>query len=362
MMAIRTLRLSALLLPRWRYSFQLTNPLGTRRMQTSASGQPETDIQSLPFGDQLNSFQDQYAPATADDATPLNFTGKERDTESGNDYFGARYYGSSMGRMMSPDPSGLYFADPTNPQSLNLYSYVLNNPLVNTDPTGLDCVYFTDVGDGIESVDQNSNSGECGFNGGDWVNETVQSAMYFSDSDTWGFESSDSENNYLTYANAPGTEQSGIPCSGNCDTANGYFQSSNSLSDLTQSQSIQQLAQGIAQQTAWVQRWEHTFGCTAEGAVAAGASFVGAPPGMINPGDPLGSTLDAAEQGVHNFAHSGGVQATAYYAYQLTKSPAVEDFVGENLGKLVPFAGQAILLGQSMIAANAGINQFRDCN
>jgi RHS repeat-associated protein len=32
------------------------------------------------------------------------FTGKERDTESGNDYFGARYYASSMGRFMSPDP------------------------------------------------------------------------------------------------------------------------------------------------------------------------------------------------------------------------------------------------------------------
>ena len=34
-------------------------------------------------------------------------TGKERDTESGNDYFGARYYASSMGRMMSPDPSAI---------------------------------------------------------------------------------------------------------------------------------------------------------------------------------------------------------------------------------------------------------------
>jgi hypothetical protein len=42
---------------------------------------------------------------------------------------------------MSPDPSGLYFADPTNPQSLNLYSYVLNNPLANTDPDGLRCVW-----------------------------------------------------------------------------------------------------------------------------------------------------------------------------------------------------------------------------
>jgi len=53
----------------------------------------------------------------------LHFTGKERDTESGNGYFGARYYVSSMGRFLSPDPSGLTYADITNPQSFNLYSY-----------------------------------------------------------------------------------------------------------------------------------------------------------------------------------------------------------------------------------------------
>jgi RHS repeat-associated protein len=57
------------------------------------------------------------------------FTGKERDSESGNDYFGARYYASSMGRFMSPDPGWFMEADPTNPQTWNLYSYALNNPL-----------------------------------------------------------------------------------------------------------------------------------------------------------------------------------------------------------------------------------------
>lgn len=57
------------------------------------------------------------------------FTGKERDIESGLDNFEARYYGSSMGRFMSPDYSGLMYADPLNRQSFNLYSYVRNNPL-----------------------------------------------------------------------------------------------------------------------------------------------------------------------------------------------------------------------------------------
>jgi RHS repeat-associated protein len=67
-------------------------------------------------------------------------TGKERDTESGNDYFGARYYSSAMGRFMSPDWSAkeepVPYAKLDNPQSLNLYAYVLNDPLSREDPDG----------------------------------------------------------------------------------------------------------------------------------------------------------------------------------------------------------------------------------
>lgn len=58
------------------------------------------------------------------------FTGKERDSESGLDMFGARYYGSSLGRFMTPDwaakPTAVPYAMFGNPQSLNLYSYVEN--------------------------------------------------------------------------------------------------------------------------------------------------------------------------------------------------------------------------------------------
>jgi RHS repeat-associated protein len=67
---------------------------------------------------------------------PPRFTGKERDTESGNDYFGARYYASTMGRFLSPDPL-LSSAHPGNPQTWNRYAYVRNNPLGRIDPTGL---------------------------------------------------------------------------------------------------------------------------------------------------------------------------------------------------------------------------------
>jgi RHS repeat-associated protein len=67
-------------------------------------------------------------------------TGKERDTESGNDYFGARYYASSMGRWMSPDwnekVEPVPYSKLDDPQTLNLYTYVLNNPLVLADADG----------------------------------------------------------------------------------------------------------------------------------------------------------------------------------------------------------------------------------
>jgi RHS repeat-associated protein len=67
-------------------------------------------------------------------------TGKERDTESGNDYFEARYYSSAMGRFMSPDWSAkvapVPYAKMDDPQTLNLYAYVGNNPLIHVDADG----------------------------------------------------------------------------------------------------------------------------------------------------------------------------------------------------------------------------------
>jgi RHS repeat-associated protein len=62
-------------------------------------------------------------------------SGKERDAETGLDYFGARYYSGAMGRWTSPDEP---FADqhPEDPQSWNLYAYVRNNPLSHFDTTG----------------------------------------------------------------------------------------------------------------------------------------------------------------------------------------------------------------------------------
>jgi RHS repeat-associated protein len=60
------------------------------------------------------------------------FTGKERDAESGNDYFGARYYNPNTGRFLSEDPIGFDGSGP------NLYAYADDDPIYWVDPFGLD--------------------------------------------------------------------------------------------------------------------------------------------------------------------------------------------------------------------------------
>ena len=69
----------------------------------------------------------------------MRFTGKERDAETGLDYFGARYFSGAQGRFTRPDEP-LIDQDESDPQSWNLYSYIRNNPLSSTDPTGRKCV------------------------------------------------------------------------------------------------------------------------------------------------------------------------------------------------------------------------------
>ncbi|HTV54196.1 MAG TPA: RHS repeat-associated core domain-containing protein [Terriglobia bacterium] len=119
--------------------------VGSERLSTDPSGNIYAARRSFPFGDGLTTF---LGPGT----TTLYFTGKERDQESGNDYFGARYYASSMGRFLSPDTGAdldaLPYATFEDPQTLNLYSYVRNNPLSITDPDGHNVRVCADNGSG----------------------------------------------------------------------------------------------------------------------------------------------------------------------------------------------------------------------
>jgi RHS repeat-associated protein len=115
------------------------------------------NLDYLPFGE-LNS--------TDTGIDTHKFTGKERDSESGLDNFEARYYSSSLGRFMRPDPNGAGAATRV-PQSWNAYSYVLNNPINATDPTGLWCVWEDNTHDDRPG-DGGATEGQCDEQGGHW--------------------------------------------------------------------------------------------------------------------------------------------------------------------------------------------------
>ena len=117
--------------------FLTADQLGSTRLVTDQSANLIAFHDYLPFGEEINNGVDGRTGPWGAGADTINqkFTGKERDSESGLDYFGARFYGSALGRFTSPDPLGGHYEDP---QTLNKYAYVRNNPLTLTDPTGLD--------------------------------------------------------------------------------------------------------------------------------------------------------------------------------------------------------------------------------
>ena len=106
---------------------------GTERLRTNVSGASYETCSNLPFGDG-------QACSGGADISPMHFTGKPRDAETNLDYFGARYYNSAMARWMSPDwadkPTAVPYAQFGNPQSLNLYGYVTDNPVSRQDGDG----------------------------------------------------------------------------------------------------------------------------------------------------------------------------------------------------------------------------------
>jgi RHS repeat-associated protein len=82
-------------------------------------------------------------PSAGNTAKFRQFTGKERDSESGLDYFGARYYGGALGRWTSPDSINLTddrLMSPSN--TINKYVYGGNNPFEYIDPDGRDITLF----------------------------------------------------------------------------------------------------------------------------------------------------------------------------------------------------------------------------
>lgn len=128
--------------------YYFADHLGSTRVVTNATGTACYEVDYLPYGTE-------NTPAgftnTAACTPRYRFTGYERDletaygTSAGNDYAFARYYNSRLGRFMSGDPLD---GDITDPQTLNKYAYVRNNPLNLIDQLGMDfnCYSFEQEG------------------------------------------------------------------------------------------------------------------------------------------------------------------------------------------------------------------------
>jgi len=112
--------------------YYLSDHLGSASVIASATAVIQEESDYYPYGGEI--------AITNNDPNNYKFTGKERDSESGLDNFEARYYGSSLGRFMTPDwaerATAVPYAVFGDPQTLNLYTYVENAPLNRIDADG----------------------------------------------------------------------------------------------------------------------------------------------------------------------------------------------------------------------------------
>src|SRR5205814_1208455 len=115
----------------------VTDQLGTPRMIFDQSG----SLANTSRHDYLPSGEELYAGGrttalgyTGSDGIRQHFTQKERDNETGLDYFGARYYASSQGRFTGAD--NIVYSKTVDPQTWNQYTYCRNGPLSRIDVDG----------------------------------------------------------------------------------------------------------------------------------------------------------------------------------------------------------------------------------
>ena len=117
---------------RWLVADQLGTPRMVVDRTGSLAGVRRHDY--LPFGEEIQaSAWRTQERGYKDDTVRQRFTGYERDAETGLDYAQARSYSNTQGRFAGPDSFG---GSTSNPQTLNLYAYVQNNPTNYSDPTG----------------------------------------------------------------------------------------------------------------------------------------------------------------------------------------------------------------------------------
>ncbi len=146
------------------------NHLGSVTVESTLNGRAvNSDKAFAPFGEQYNTG----AAGNGDTV----WAGISPDTVAGTYDALYRKYNPNQGRWVSPDPSGLNAVDPSNPQTWNRYAYVLNNPLSNIDPTGLECVWDDGSFDSADDPVTGSKGG-CAGQGGTWVDpDLFENAM-----------------------------------------------------------------------------------------------------------------------------------------------------------------------------------------
>ena len=139
--------------------FQHQDWLGTTRLRTTYSGSVEGRFSQAAFGDNFQS--------TGTDTDTAHYAGQDADSNTDTSHARFRELAPRYGRWMSPDPyDGSYHFG--NPQTLNRYTYALNNPLVFIDPTGLDCTGGTTYDPNSGLFYDTSNQAGCEASGGHW--------------------------------------------------------------------------------------------------------------------------------------------------------------------------------------------------
>lgn len=121
----------------------LTDALGSTRLTVNIWSGYQKRFDYTPFGEYLtiSGRGEWYGYLRPDE--DIQFTGQQRDAETGLDYFGARYYSGAQGRWTSPDPINITWDRLGNPgNTLNKYVYAANNPLKFTDSDGQDITLF----------------------------------------------------------------------------------------------------------------------------------------------------------------------------------------------------------------------------
>jgi RHS repeat-associated protein len=157
--------------------YYFADMLGSTSVLATASGGLENESDYYPFGGEsvvTQNLANQH----------YKFEGKERDSESGNDYFGARFSNSNMGRFMSPDwankPEPVPYSKLGSPQTLNLYAFVGNKPESSPDLDG-----HEDSAPGGDAYNSTAGQAQLAFEEGGSPAAAAQSYMIHSFAKLW---------------------------------------------------------------------------------------------------------------------------------------------------------------------------------